>query len=145
MYVFRYRSLPYPVLQTFDAPNGDFACVRRPRSNTPLQALMTLNEPIFVECARALALKTLAEGGATDAERLSYAFRRCTARTPGEAETKELLRLLAKETLRFGKPGAKPWELAAANPKNPPKIPDGRFARAGGGLDGRGPRSAELG
>ena len=125
MYVFRYRSLPYPVLQTFDAPNGDFACVRRPRSNTPLQALMTLNEPIFVECARALAVKTLREGGATDPERLAYAFRRCTARSPDEAETKELLRLLAKETLRFDKPGAKPWELAAADPKHPPKIPDG--------------------
>ncbi len=81
MYVFRYRSLPYPGLQTFDAPNGDFACVRRPRSNTPLQALMTLNEPIFVESSRALALKALTEGGATDAERLTYAFRRCVSRT----------------------------------------------------------------
>ena len=48
-----------PVLQTFDAPNGEFACVRRTRSNTPLQALATLNEPLFLECARALALKTL--------------------------------------------------------------------------------------
>ena len=51
LYTFRYRSLPYPVLQTFDAPNGDSACVRRVRSNTPLQALMTLNEPLFLECA----------------------------------------------------------------------------------------------
>ena len=59
LYTFRYRSVPYPMLQTFDAPNGDFACVRRTRSNTPLQALTTLNEPIFLECARALALRTL--------------------------------------------------------------------------------------
>ncbi len=49
LYTFRYRSVPYPMLQTFDAPNGDFACVRRTRSNTPLQALTTLNEPIFLE------------------------------------------------------------------------------------------------
>ena len=50
LYTFRRRSLPYPVLQNFDAPNGDFSCVRRQRSNTPLQALTTLNEVIFVEC-----------------------------------------------------------------------------------------------
>ena len=71
LYTFRFRSVPYPVLQTFDAPNGDFACVRRARSNTPLQALTTLNEPLFLECARApWHATTLDEGGATDAERL---------------------------------------------------------------------------
>jgi methionyl-tRNA synthetase len=58
------------MLQTFDAPNGDFSCVRRLRSNTPLQALVSLNEPQFVECAQALARKTLAEGGKTDVERM---------------------------------------------------------------------------
>ena len=59
LYTFRFRSVPYPMLQTFDAPNGDSSCVRRARSNTPLQALTTLNEPLFVEAARALALRTL--------------------------------------------------------------------------------------
>jgi hypothetical protein len=59
LYTFRFRSVPYPMLQTFDAPNGDFSCVRRARSNTPLQALVTLNEPLFLESARALALRTL--------------------------------------------------------------------------------------
>src|SRR5439155_23019218 len=66
LYAFRFRSVPYPVLTTFDAPNGEFACVRRPRSNTPLQALATLNEPPFLACARTLALKTLHDGGAND-------------------------------------------------------------------------------
>ena len=125
MYTFRFRSLPYPVLQTFDAPNGDFACVRRPRSNTPLQALMTLNETIFVESARALAQKTLKEGGTTDADRLTYAFRRCVSRPPSEMETKELLLLLDRQTKRFEKPDANPWDLAAADPKYPPRLPDG--------------------
>jgi hypothetical protein len=125
MYVFRYRSLPYPVLQTFDAPNGDFACVRRPRSNTPLQALMTLNEPIFVEAARALALKALNEGGATDAAKLRYAFRRCLSRLPTAAEESELVKLLAKNRERLEKPEAKPWEIVAANPKQPPELPNG--------------------
>jgi hypothetical protein len=128
LYTFRYRSIPYPVLQTFDAPNGDFACVRRPRSNTPLQALMTLNEPVFVECARALAQKAIHEGGATDAERLTYAFRRCVSRAPTADETRTLLDLLEKQTAHFEQPGAKPWELAAADPKYPPQVPKGMSA-----------------
>ncbi len=51
LYTFRFRSVPYPALQAFDAPNGDFSCVRRARSNTPIQALTVLNEPLFLECA----------------------------------------------------------------------------------------------
>ena len=112
-------------MQAFDAPNGDFACVRRTRSNTPLQALMTLNEPIFLECARALALQTLADGGKSDDDRLVYAFRRCVARRPDVDEMNTLRTLLAKEEGRFAAPDAKPWELAAENPANPPKLPEG--------------------
>ena len=62
LYTFRYRSIPYPVLQTFNALNGDFACIRRARSNTPLQALMTLNEPVFFECAGIWPLKRFGKG-----------------------------------------------------------------------------------
>jgi hypothetical protein len=125
LYTFRFRSVPYPVLQTFDAPNGEFACVRRVRSNTPLQALTSLNEPLFLECARALALKTLSEGGPSDAERLAYAFRRCTARVPDEKEAAALLALLAKQQERFSQKDAKPWDLAANDPANPPPLPEG--------------------
>ena len=82
IYTFRFRSVPYPMLQTFDAPNGDGACVRRVRSNTPLQALVTLNEPVFLDCARALARRTLAEGGSNDPERLAFAFRSAWAACP---------------------------------------------------------------
>jgi len=125
LYTFRFRSVPYPMLQNFDAPNADTACVRRVRSNTPLQALTTLNEPIFQECARALALRTVQEGGGSDPERLIYAFRRCLARKPVERETTVLLKLLGEQTQRFGKGGLNPWELAAADPQKPPKLPDG--------------------
>ena len=125
LYTFRFRSLPYPTLQAFDAPNGDFACVRRPRSNTPLQALMTLNEPVFVECAQALAMKTLKEGGVTDGERVSFAFRRCLSRLPSDAERKALLDLLARQKSKFADPDAKPWDLAAADPAKPPELPKG--------------------
>ena len=65
VYTFRRRSTPFPMLQTFDVPNGDASCVRRSRSNSPLQALVSLNEPMFVEAAQALARKTLQEGGDT--------------------------------------------------------------------------------
>ncbi|HEU4752729.1 MAG TPA: DUF1553 domain-containing protein, partial [Armatimonadota bacterium] len=125
LYTFRYRSVPYPVLQAFDTPNGDQSCVRRVRSNTPLQALATLNEPLFLECARALALTTLREGGKTDDERLTYAFRRCLARRPDAAELQELAALLRQQTARFagGKPD--PWALLAGDGKERPTLPEG--------------------
>ncbi|GAC1475002.1 MAG: PSD1 and planctomycete cytochrome C domain-containing protein [Isosphaeraceae bacterium] len=125
LYTFRYRSVPYPVLQTFDAPNGDFACVRRPRSNTPLQALVTLNEPEFLECARALGLRTLREGGSNDAERLASAFRRCVSRPPTAAESSTLLALFQKEAKRFADGPSNPWELASASSSERPTLPEG--------------------
>jgi hypothetical protein len=101
VYTFRFRSVPYPVLQTFDAPNGDFSCVRRLRSNTPLQALATLNEVVFMECAQSLALHTLEHGG-NDRERIAYAFRRCLGREPNESEMQNLLSLLKKDSQYLG-------------------------------------------
>ncbi|CAN5246389.1 PSD1 and planctomycete cytochrome C domain-containing protein [soil metagenome] len=97
LYVFSYRSVPYPPLQTFDAPNGEVACVRRARSNTPLQALTAMNEPMFLEAAKALATRIVKDAGTGDAERLTLAFRLCTSRAPSEAELKILAGLLAKE------------------------------------------------
>ncbi|HEX8203118.1 MAG TPA: PSD1 and planctomycete cytochrome C domain-containing protein [Isosphaeraceae bacterium] len=125
LYTFRYRSVPYPALQAFDAPNGDVACVRRSRSNTPLQALTTLNEPIFLEGARALALRTIERGGSTDGDRLAYAFRRCLARTPTAPEAAALLDLLERQESRFSGEGINPWDLAAADPAHPPRLPEG--------------------
>ncbi|MBL8292410.1 MAG: DUF1553 domain-containing protein, partial [Bryobacterales bacterium] len=101
VYTFRYRSVPYPMLQNFDTPNGDFACVRRVRSNTPLQALTTLNEPLFLEAAKALAERALAEGGPSNADKLTYAFRRCLSRKPTAAETAELLSFLDQQQRRL--------------------------------------------
>lgn len=125
LYTFRFRSVPYPMLQTFDAPNGDSACVRRVRSNTPLQALTSLNEPLFLECARALALTTVQKGGTDDDARLTYAVRRCLVRTPSPEEAGILRELLNEQKANFSQPDAKPWELAANDPENPPALPEG--------------------
>jgi hypothetical protein len=112
LYTFRFRSVPYPVLQNFDAPTGEISCPRRDRSNTPLQALTTLNEELFIECARALAAKTLADGGESDVERLTYAVRRCMGRAPNESEVAVLQRFLDQQRARFASSAADPWPLA---------------------------------
>ncbi|MBI2823395.1 MAG: PSD1 domain-containing protein [Planctomycetia bacterium] len=128
LYTFRYRSLPYPVLQTFDAPNGDFSCVRRARSNTPLQALVTLNEPISVECARALARRTLAESEKTDDARLRYAFRLCVARPPSSEETAALSKFYEQQKERVAAGWVNAWQLVAdkeADAVTPPAVPEG--------------------
>jgi len=125
IYTFRRRSAPYPVLQTFDVPNADISCVRRLRSNSPLQALVSLNESIFVECAQNLARKTLEEGGKTDAERVIYAFRRALSRPPAEDEKQELLSLLEKQKQRIADGWVNPVEVATGESKLPSKLPAG--------------------
>jgi hypothetical protein len=125
LYTFRYRSTPYPMLQVFDAPNGDFSCVRRAKSNTPLQALTTLNEILFLEAARALALKAAKEGGATDAARLEFAFRRVLARRPTPMESTELIGLLNRQRERFGAGESNPWNLVTSEPDKPFLLPKG--------------------
>jgi hypothetical protein len=116
VYTHRYRSVPYPMLSDFDTPNGDVACVRRSRSNTPLQALTALNEPMFLEAARALALKTLREGGKNDAQRVDFAFRRVASRKPMPEERTILLALLEKQTQRFTSGSLNPRDLLGGDP-----------------------------
>jgi hypothetical protein len=95
MYVWFQRTSPYPMLTTFDSPDSNVCVVRRERSNTPLQALTLLNDPVFVECAQAMAKRVLTEQKAgTDAERLGYAFRLCLGRGPADRERERLLTLL---------------------------------------------------
>jgi hypothetical protein len=126
LYTFRFRSVPYPMLQAFDAPAGDVACVRRPRSNTPLQALVTLNEPLFLECARALGRRTLAEGGSNDPERLGFAFGACTGREPDEREAEILLAWLNRQRARFAEDAAAAQALAVDDPEHPPELAAGQ-------------------
>ncbi len=101
MYTFWKRSVPYPAMSVFDAPNADMACTRRIRSNSPLQALTTLNDAAFLEAAQSLALRMWREGGADDRAKMRYGFRLCTGRPPDEFEQNRLLELLRKQQGRF--------------------------------------------
>jgi hypothetical protein len=86
MYTFWKRTSPPPSMMIFDAPNRETCSVSRSRSNTPLQALTLMNDPQFVEAARALGQRMIEEGGRTVDERIDYAFQLATARHPNERE-----------------------------------------------------------
>ena len=96
-------------------PEGNTSCVRRVRSNTPLQALITLNETIAVEAARALARKALAEGGRD--RRRSDHLRLPPLRRPGPDRPRAciLLKLLDDQTQRFADGWASPWEIVTGS------------------------------
>jgi mono/diheme cytochrome c family protein len=101
LYTIWRRTVPYPSLAAFDAPSRETCTIRRQPTNTPLQAFVTLNDPVFVEAARAFAAKIIAEGGTTDASRLAYAYSRATGR-PITRETQEpLTQLLIQEQERY--------------------------------------------
>ncbi|MFN0052668.1 MAG: PSD1 and planctomycete cytochrome C domain-containing protein [Planctomycetales bacterium] len=125
VYGFRKRSMPDPVMSNFDAPNADFACARRVRSNTPLAALTGLNELIFVEAARALALRVLREGGSDDAARGDYAFFLCTARHPAATERDAILTLLQSRRQRLAEGWLNPRDIATGDPAKLPELPPG--------------------
>jgi mono/diheme cytochrome c family protein len=91
IYTFIRRSAPYPSLITYDAPSREFCTIRRVRTNTPLQALTTLNDPYFFDAARGLAKRMVNEGGATNPERAAYAFRLCVSRRPAQGELDRVL------------------------------------------------------
>lgn len=99
MYLFVQRALPDPILSTFDLPDSHVACTRRDQSNTPLQALVTLNDPFFFRCARGLGLRIVRDRPTADVgERIDHAMRVCLARPPDETELARL-RLLYDDQL----------------------------------------------
>ena len=102
IYVVLKRSAPYPSLVNFDA-SARLACtVQRSRTNTPLQALTLLNDPVYVEASRALARRVLTEQSGENVEsQISVAFQLCTSRTPTKEEREILKRLLEAQLLAF--------------------------------------------
>jgi len=101
LYIFWKRTAAPPEMTTFDAPSREKCWARRERTNTPLQALLTMNDPQYFEAARQLGYRLLREGGSKDADRLRYGFRMVTARAPTEQETAILEETLASQRARY--------------------------------------------
>jgi hypothetical protein len=120
------RSNPYPSMATFDAPSREVCTLRRDSTNTPLQALVTLNDPGFVEAAQALARSVaLNSQSENDAQRLDDAFEGCTSRAPREDEREALLNLLTAARKQLAGAPEAAMKLAT-DPLGP--LPDGADA-----------------
>lgn len=123
LYVYWKRALPYPSLATFDAPIRETCTARRPVTETPLQALILLNDPTFVEAARQLGLRMLQGGGGDVDARLVYGFRLCTSRVPTPREMDVLRRAQAAQAVAYAKDRAAAEKLVAiGESKNPAGI-----------------------
>jgi mono/diheme cytochrome c family protein len=101
IYTFWKRTCPPPQLQAFDAPDRETCTVNRERTNTPIQALVLLNDPTYVEASRTLAERMMTQGGATPAERVRFAFRLATARNASDKEVAMLVELFEKQKSRY--------------------------------------------
>ena len=101
MYTFGKRTVPYPGLNTFDAPDREKCSARRTITNTPLQALLLMNDPTYVEASRTLAQRDLAEAPANETERVRWAFRLVTDRDPSPKEAEILTKLYEKERTHY--------------------------------------------
>lgn len=101
MYIFWKRTSPPPTMTTFDAPDRETCTLRRARTNTPLQALVVMNDPTFVEASRKLAERVLRCGGSTFEARISYLWKLAVARQPTERERRVLEELLKRMLARY--------------------------------------------
>ncbi|MCB1121520.1 MAG: DUF1553 domain-containing protein, partial [Verrucomicrobiae bacterium] len=125
LYLFRKRAMPDPTLSSFDAPNGDFSCVRRIRSNTPLSALTSLNEPVFVEASQALALRILNEARPGEDDRVNYGYLLTTGRPANQMEIQEVLNLIDSQKQRLAEGWLDIREIGFKDPDHLPELPKG--------------------
>ena len=101
LYTFYKRTSVYPTFMTFDGPDRTVCTVKRPRSDTPLQALTLLNDTSFLEAAGHLAMRMLTEIPGSSRDRLGFGYRLVLSRTPTEKETSGLLALLEKVSTKY--------------------------------------------
>jgi len=101
MYVFWKRAAHYPSFQTFDAPSRETCTLQRPRTSTPLQSLVVMNDPVYVEAARAFATRVLQQRGLNLEEQLAFAFRLALARPPEKKELAVLEKTYREQRANF--------------------------------------------
>ena len=122
LYTFWRRTVPYPSMATFDAPSRETCTLRRIQTDTPLQAFVTLNDPVYIEAAQALGRRLVREGGATVAERVRYGLQLCLGRPPEDEQIKALIPLYEKEAAHYREQATDAKKLAT-EPLGP--LPDG--------------------
>ena len=121
MYTFWKRTVPPPSLQTFDAPEREFCIVRRSATNTPLQALILMNDPTYIEASRKLAEHVLRDALPSAPQRLAYLYRLLLAREPSPAELSLLLTVVNRQSTAFRKSpeSARKLLLVGESPTDP--------------------------
>jgi hypothetical protein len=112
LYTFWRRTVPYPMMVTFDAPSREFCQLRRTRSDTPLQALNLLNDPVFVTAAQALARRIVDHPG-DRREKAAYAFQLCLTRAPNVGELERIIRLYEGELAHYASDPSQTAAMAA--------------------------------
>jgi hypothetical protein len=123
MYTVWKRTVPPPALVTFDAPDREKCTARRSVTNTPLQALVLLNDPTYVEASRFLAARMLTQGGKTAAARIDYAFRLATGRAPDAQERAILLEQAQEAIANYSQhPDEAKELLAVGDSKSDPRL-----------------------
>jgi mono/diheme cytochrome c family protein len=125
LYTFWRRTIPYPSMATFDAPSREVCALRRIRTNTPLQAFVTMNDPVYVEASQALARRIIREGGGTTQERAAWVLRLCLARPAAQPQIDAIVALYESELAHY-KADAAAAEKLTTDPLG--KLPDGMDA-----------------
>ena len=120
LYTFWRRTVPYPSMTTFDAPSREICAVRRIRTNTPLQALVTLNDPVYVETAQAIARRIMREGGSSPVERARYALRLSTGRPATDEQVAAITSLYEAEIKHYKADAKAAGELSGETAKTKP-------------------------
>jgi hypothetical protein len=122
LYTFWRRTVPYPSMAAFDAPSREICAIKRVRTNTPLQALVTLNDPVYIEAAQALARRVVREGGEGAEPRARYALELCLGRPAKPEQVAQVVELFNGERARYEGDRAAATAIAT-EPLGP--LPDG--------------------